>query len=120
MFALKTKKSFDNSKKKDLSTSGLKDKILIIYKKLKKIANYDFNSKNKFQLAALSSEQLVKLKSFESNLHLGLLAYEDDQKKLNEKIEILNQINDLLNSYCKLSDNNRKRYTNEDFSKFFE
>lgn len=125
MFALKTEKSFDDSKKRDSSSPGLKDKILIIYKKLKKIANCEFNTKNKFKLATLSSEELIKLKSFESNLNLSLLAYEDDQKKLNkkklnEKIEILNQINNLLNNYFKLSGDNGKRYTNEDFSKFFE
>ena len=120
MFALKTDKSSELSEKKPLNIQVLKNKILIAYKKLKTITKHEFRDENKFKLAALSPEQLVRLKSLESDLHLYLIAYEADPKILNKKIDILNRVNGLLNDYCKLSQENSKKYANEDFSKFFE
>jgi hypothetical protein len=117
MFALKSelKPVKDENKKSD--NQSITDKVLITYKKLKNIAKTEINSKNKFKLANLKNEQLNQIKSIESNTGLFLVAYEPDKKHLNQKIQILTQINMLLNDYSKLIGKNP---SSDDFSKFFE
>ena len=119
MFALKSKNKLEVVENKNSSTHTVRDKILFIYNKLKKIAKSEINSKNKFKPANLTNSQLNQLKSLELNIGLCLIAYEDKDDFLKQKVEILNRINNLLNDYSKLiaaPQNN----TNDDFSKFFE
>ena len=112
MFALKSENKSNTTETKNSKKSNVTDKILFIYKKLKKIAQYELNLKNKFKLADLNNARLNKLKSLESDLGICLVAYEEDNFS-SQKLQILTQINSLLNDYSKL-------ITKDDFSKFFE
>ena len=121
MFALKSENKLEIVENKNHTTHSVRDKILYIYNKLKKIAKSEINSKNKFKPANLTNSQLNQLKSLESNIGLCLVAYEDKDNFLKQKVEILNRINNLLNDYSKLIAQNEKKIdSNEDFSKFFE
>ncbi len=88
MFALESENKLEIVENEKLNTKNVIDKILLIYKKLKKIAKYEINSRDNF---------------------------------LNQKIQILTQINQLLNDYSKLvPQNENKNNSSDDFSKFFE
>ena len=113
MFALKSETKSEQVENKKLGYQNITNKLLVIYKKLKNIAKVEISSKNKFKLANLKNDQLGQIKSIESDMNLCLLAYEPDEKFLNQKMQILTQINTLLNEYSKL-------ITQDDFSKFFE
>ena len=113
MFALKSETNLKVVEDKNLNIQGVTDKILIIYKKLKKIARVEINSKTKFEPAKLTSQELNQLKSLESSVGLCLVAYKEGNDLSEQKIQILNQINKLLNDYSGL-------ITQDDFSKFFE
>lgn len=84
MFALKSEAKLTYSQNNKFNSQSVVDKILLSYKRLKKIAKSEINSKDKIK---------------------------DDS--LEQKIQILTQINNLLNDYSKL-------LTKDDFSKFFE
>ncbi len=113
MFALKSNTRSTHSQNDKFNSQAVVDKILVAYKKLKKIAKFEISLKNKFKLANLTSNQLGQLKSIESNLGFCLVAYNEEDDFLGQKIQILTQINNLLNDYSKL-------LTKDDFSKFFE
>ena len=113
MFALKSDLKLENIQNTELNPEKISDKLLVIYKKLKTIAKSEINSKNQFKLANLKADQINQVKSIESNMGLCFVAYELDTKLLNDKVQILTQINKLLNDYSKL-------ITKDDFSKFFE
>src|SRR3989338_10703151 len=80
--------------------------ILSVYKKLKDIAKDEFNPKLKYKVAELSGSQLQKVKDFENNLNCCLVVYSADRalELENEKLNILNKINQLLNQYSALGD----------------
>lgn len=113
MFALQSEKKLETFKTKDLTTQNITDNLLLIYKKLKKIAKSEISLKNKFKLADLTNNQLSQLKSLETDLGFCLVAYKGENDSSGQKIQILTQINNLLNDYSKL-------LTRDDFSKFFE
>ena len=113
MFALKSDLKLENIQNTKLNPEKISDKLLVIYKKLKNIAKSEINSKNKFKLANLKADQINQINSIEFNMGLCFVAYELDSELLNNKIQILTQINKLLNDYSKL-------ITKDDFSKFFE
>ncbi len=117
MFAIKSEAKLNSTESKQNDTQSITNKLLLIYKKLKNIARAEINPKNKFKLASLKNNQLNQIKSIESGMNLCLLAYEPDEKCLEQKIQILTQINTLLNNYSQLM---RKKYSDDDFSKFFE
>ena len=121
MFALKSENKLEIVEHKNPGTQDIRDKILFIYKKLKKIAKHEIKSKTKFKPANLTNQQLNQLKSLESGIGLCLVAYEDKDDSLKQKVEILNRVNNLLNDYSKLVTQGKKKAdSNEDFSKFFE
>ena len=121
MFALKSGNKLEIVENKNPATQSVRDKILFIYKKLKKIAKHEIKSKTKFKPATLTNQQLNQLKSLESSIGLCLVAYEDKDDFLKQKVEILNQINNLLNDFSHLvTQGEKKANSNEDFSKFFE
>ena len=121
MFALKSENKLKVVEHKNSGIQSVRDKILFIYKKLKKIAKHEIKSKTKFKPANLTNQQLNQLKSLESGIGLCLVAYEDKDNFLKQKVEILNRINNLLNDYSKLvTQGEKKADSNEDFSKFFE
>lgn len=116
MFAERNLEIVEN---KNVSTQSITDKIFSVYKKLKKIAKHEINARDKFKVAKLNHEQLRQLKSVESNIGLYLVAYQGDDSFINQKIQILTQINQLLNNYSKLIAQDQKNNC-DDFSKFFE
>ena len=113
MFALKSETKSTQLRNNKFDSQSVVDKVLLIYKKIKKIAKSEINLKNKFKLANLTNNQLGYLKSLESDLGFCLVAYKGEDDSLGQKIQILTQINNLLNDYSKL-------LSQDDFSKFFE
>ena len=121
MFALKSEKKLELIENKNLTTQSVTDKILSIYKKLKKIAKHEVTSRDRFKVAKLNHEQLNQLKSIELNIGFHLVAYEENDKFSDQKIQILTQINQLLNNYFKLiTQDKEKNNLSDDFSKFFD
>ncbi len=120
MFAIKSENKVQDTNTNQDYSKLLKDKILLVYKRLKSVAKSELRTKSKFKLAQLSDDKVNKLKSLETGMGCFLVAYNYDNELTKKKVEILNRINLLLNQYSNLAQVPSEKKTQDDFSEFFQ